>query len=137
MDLPELDKREKMPFNSPFAINSNGLTNMINNASTSNTLGIIRSEELSKMFPTPPSIEQHTNSSPGGIGSLHSDHLNENIDNVASSSHNMDSYQNFGSPPEEPIEVSDDDKTWLKIYANLQHFRTGLMCSSLPKCRTL
>jgi hypothetical protein len=104
MDLPEHDKREKMPFNSPFAINSNGLTNMINNA-TSSTLGIIRSEELSKMFPTPPSIEQHTNSSPGGIGCLSSDNLNENNDNVASSSHNMEAYQNFGSPPEEPIEV--------------------------------
>lgn len=61
------------------------------------------------MFPTPPSIEQHTNSSPGGVNLT--DNLIENIDTIASSSsshHKMDTYPNFGSPPEEPIEVNNN-----------------------------
>lgn len=114
MELSEHDnKREKTTFSSPFStLNSNGLTTLMNNVggnSVNNTLGIIRNEELSKMFPTPPSIEQHTNASPGGVCGTISDSLIENIDTIASSSsstHKSDAYPNFGSPPEEPIEVS-------------------------------
>lgn len=99
------------------------------------TLGI-RSEELSKMFPTPPSIEQHTNSSPGGVGCSSSDNLNENIDNVASSSHNMDTYQNFGSPPEEPIE----DWSYVFVAPKMSNIvnsskyapLNNLLCQTLP-----
>lgn len=114
MELSEHEtKREKMAhFSSPFStLNSNGLNTLMNNISNnsvSSTLGIIRNEELSKMFPTPPSIEQHANSSPGGICAI-SDNLIENIDTIASSSsssHKTDVYPNFGSPPEEAIEVS-------------------------------
>lgn len=110
MDLSEHEtKREKMAFSSPFStLNSNGLTTLMNNISNNNvssTLGIIRNEELSKMFPTPPSIEQHANSSPGGICAI-SDNLIENIDTIASSNLNSHkTYPNFGSPPEDPIEV--------------------------------
>jgi hypothetical protein len=108
MELSENEaKRDKMTFGSFNNINSNGQTNIISslNSNSLGTLGIIRSEELSKMFPTPPSIEQHTNSSPGPsnvCGSI-TDNLIENIDTIVS--HKTDSYPNFGSPQEETIEV--------------------------------
>lgn len=104
MELSEHEtKRDKMTFSSFTNLNNNGLTTLINNVSSS-TLGIIRNEELSKMFPTPPSIEQHTNSSPGGLCGNISDNLIENIDTIAL--HKSDAcYPNFGSPQEEPIEV--------------------------------
>lgn len=105
MELSEHEtKRDKMAFTSPFST----LNTLINNASSNcvNTLGIIRNEDLTKMFPTPPSIEQHTHSSPGGICGTISDNLNDNIElNVSSASHKMDVYPNFGSPPEDPIDV--------------------------------
>lgn len=93
--------------------NFNSLTNIgqtttlhnVNSSSNINALGLIRNEELSKMFPTPPSIEQHTNSSPGGICGNITDNLMENIDTAIPHKMN-DSYPNFGSPVEEPIEVS-------------------------------
>lgn len=106
MELSEHEtKRDKMTFSSFTNLNNNGLTTLINNVSSNNvsTLGIIRNEELSKMFPTPPSIEQHTNSSPGGLCGNISDNLIENIDTIAL--HKSDVYPNFGSPQEEPIEV--------------------------------
>ncbi|CAH1719545.1 unnamed protein product [Chironomus riparius] len=107
MELSENEaKRDKMTFGSFTNINSNGQTNIISSLNSNNlgTLGIIRSEELSKMFPTPPSIEQHTNSSPGPsnvCGSV-TDNLIENLDTIVL--HKMDSYPNFGSPQEEPID---------------------------------
>jgi len=109
MELSENEaKRDKMTFGSFTNINSNGQTNIISslNSNSLGTLGIIRSEELSKMFPTPPSIEQHTNSSPGpsNVCGHIADNLIENIDTIVS--HKMDSYPNFGSPQEEPIDVS-------------------------------
>lgn len=98
MELSENEtKRDKMTFGSFANLNNNGLTSLINNSS--NTIGLIRNEELSKMFPTPPSIEQHANSSPGGICGNISDGLMESIETSGRS----ESYHNFGSSPE-PIE---------------------------------
>lgn len=104
MELSENEtKRDKMTFGSFTSLNNNGLTSLINSGSNNmNTIGLIRNEELSKMFPTPPSIEQHTHSSPGGICGNISDGLNETID--MSGVGKSESYHNFGSPPEEPIE---------------------------------
>lgn len=103
MELSENEtKRDKMIFGSFANLTNNGLTSLINNSSNNmNTLGLIRNEELSKMFPTPPSIEQHTNSSPGGVCGNISDGLMETSEMTTAKS---DSYLNFGSPPEEPIE---------------------------------
>jgi hypothetical protein len=102
-------KRDKMTFSNFTNINNNnnGLTSIMHNVNSNNlnTLGI-RNEELSKMFPTPPSIEQHTGgiSSPGGICGNVVDNLMESIDTIVS--HKMDTYPNFGSPQEEQIDVS-------------------------------
>ena len=103
MELSENEtKRDKMTFGS-FANLNSGLSTLVNNNTNNvNTIGLIRSEELMKMFPTPPSIEQHTNSSPGGICGNHSDGLMEPNDIL--NSIKMESYPNYGSPPEEPIE---------------------------------
>lgn len=54
--------------------------------------GILRPEELSKMFPTPPSLEHHPNSSPCG-GAMSDQQLD------------IMETPNFGSPTDEPIEV--------------------------------
>lgn len=107
MDLTDSEgKRMSEKIFSNFAnLTNNGLTTVINNTNNSssiNTLGLIRNEELSKMFPTPPSIEQHTNSSPGGICGNISDGLIENIEMASLTK--QDTYQSFGSPQEEPIE---------------------------------
>lgn len=84
MELSENEtKRDKMTFGSFTNISNNGLSSMVN--SSNNTLGHIRNEELSKMFPTPPSIEQHTNSSPGGVCGNISDGLMETIENKSDS----------------------------------------------------
>ena len=53
---------------------------------------ILRPEELATMFPTPPSLEHHPNSSPCGAG-LSEQHMDV-----------LDS-PNLGSPVDEPIEV--------------------------------
>ncbi|KAJ6642585.1 Mediator of RNA polymerase II transcription subunit 13 [Pseudolycoriella hygida] len=59
-------------------------------ASNSTHTGIFRPEELSKMFPTPPSLEHHPNSSPcAGL----SEHQLDVLDSP-----------NLGSPNDEPIE---------------------------------
>lgn len=55
-------------------------------------IGCVRPEELAKMFPTPPSLEHHPNSSP--CGGATSETQMELIDSP-----------NYGSPAEEPIEV--------------------------------
>lgn len=55
-------------------------------------IGCVRPEELSKMFPTPPSLEHHPSSSPCG-GAISEPQM-EIIDSP-----------NYGSPVEEPIEV--------------------------------
>lgn len=94
-------KREKMSFGSFSGLTNNGLTALINN--NTNAIGHIRNEELSKMFPTPPSIEQHTNSSPGGICGINNDNLMETLDG-ASANLKSENYQNLGSPVEEPID---------------------------------
>lgn len=62
-------------------------------SSNNQHMGILRPEELSKMFPTPPSLEHHPNSSPCGAGQ---------------SEHQMDLLEspNLGSPIVEPIEVN-------------------------------
>lgn len=94
-------RREKMTFGNFVGLANNGLTALIN--SNTNAIGHIRNEELSKMFPTPPSIEQHTNSSPGGICSINSDNLME-VSDMTSASTKSENYQNLGSPLEEPID---------------------------------
>lgn len=102
MELSENEtKRDKMTFSSFASLNNNGLTTLINSGSN-NAIGLIRNEELAKMFPTPPSIEQHANSSPGGVCGNISDSLMETIEMTSLAK--SESYQNFGSPPEEPIE---------------------------------
>lgn len=102
MELSENEtKRDKMTFGNFANLHNNGLTSLIN-SNNLNTLGLIRNEDLTKMFPTPPSIEQHTNSSPGGICCNISDGLMESSE--MHSSGKADPYHNFGSPPEEPIE---------------------------------
>lgn len=91
---------------SNFTTLNNGLNTLINNVNNSaSTLGLLRNEEL-KMFPTPPSLEQHTNSSPGGLCGSISDNIMESIDTLTT--HKNDLYSNFGSPQEEPIEVLRD-----------------------------
>lgn len=94
-------KREKMTFGNFASLTNNGLTALIN--SNTNAIGHIRNEELSKMFPTPPSIEQHTNSSPGGICGINSDNLMETIE-MANANQKVENYQNLGSPVEESID---------------------------------
>jgi len=100
MDLADIDiKRageKSTSFSNFTSLNSNGLS-IANSNNNLSTIGLIRNEELSKMFPTPPSLEQHTNSSPGGVCGNISDHLLENIEIKQ---------EGFGSPHEEPIEVS-------------------------------
>lgn len=54
--------------------------------------GILRPEELSKMFPTPPSLEHHPNSSPCG-GAMSDQQLD------------IMETPNLGSPIDEPIDV--------------------------------
>lgn len=87
-----------MTFSSFANLNNNGLTSLINSSHNMSTIGLIRNEELSKMFPTPPSIEQHTHSSPGGLCGNISDSLMESNEMTKSE------YNSFGTPPEEPIE---------------------------------
>jgi mediator of RNA polymerase II transcription subunit 13 len=78
-------------------------------SSNSNT-SILRPEELSKMFPTPPSLEHHPNSSPCGGALSDSGTAADNImDHVPSRLH-QDIYPNLGSPIAEPI----DD--WSYVY---------------------
>lgn len=100
MELSENEtKRDKMTFGNFTNLNNNGLNSLIN-INNLNQIGMIRNEELSKMFPTPPSIEQHTNSSPGGVCGNISDGQMESAEIAGKA----DNYHNFGSPPEEPIE---------------------------------
>lgn len=68
----------------------------------SHNAGILGPAELSKMFPTPPSLEHHPNCSPYGSG----------IPDLIMSEYNdgpkikQEIYPNLGSPTPESIEVS-------------------------------
>jgi len=66
-------------------------------------VGILRPEELSKMFPTPPSLEHNPNSSPCG-GQL-SDGLPNDFTELPMTRFKQEAYPNMGSPQEETIEV--------------------------------
>lgn len=68
----------------------------------------IRPEELSKMFPTPPSLEHHPNSSPCGAG-LCDAPMNDLI--------KQEIYPNLGSPANEPV----DD--WSYVFTPPKHFK--------------
>lgn len=100
-----------------------------------NAIGLIRNEELSKMFPTPPSIEQHTNSSPGGVCGNISDGLMESIEMTSAAK--SDPYHYFGSPPEEPIEdwsfVFIPTKTSMIVGSSKYSPLTNLLSQTLPQ----
>jgi len=67
-------------------------------------LGILRPEELSKMFPTPPSHEHNPIASPCGLPDNPSmDSMCDSLTNCIRRTH--DNYSSFGSPPDEPAEV--------------------------------
>lgn len=66
--------------------------------------GILRPEELCKMFPTPPSMEHNPIASPSGH--LSDGQVNEMSDGPILSRYKQEIYPNMGSPQEEPIEVS-------------------------------
>ncbi len=90
--------------------NSTHTSGISNGSNNPNTTGAIRNEELSKMFPTPPSLEQHPNSSPCGASGNNSDTLmvdtmdhQTNICNLLTKP--KENYPNLGSPALEPIEV--------------------------------
>jgi mediator of RNA polymerase II transcription subunit 13 len=103
MELSENEtKRDKMTFENFSSLKNNGQTSLLHNSNNNTSISHIRNEELSKMFPTPPSIEQHTNSSPGGVSGNISDGLMESMEMTSNT--RSDSYHSFGSPPEEPID---------------------------------
>ncbi|KAK6638178.1 hypothetical protein RUM44_008606 [Polyplax serrata] len=64
--------------------------------------GILRPEELCKMFPTPPSMEHNPIASPSGH--LSDGQLNEMVDGPIITRFKQEIYPNMGSPQEEPIE---------------------------------
>jgi mediator of RNA polymerase II transcription subunit 13 len=92
------DKRET--FGNFGSLSNQGLTALISGNNNINTLGSI---ELSKMFPTPPSLEQHTNSSPVGVSGNTSDNLME-TNEMSIANARLENYLNLGSPVEEPID---------------------------------
>ena len=101
-DLTELELKRigsKMTMNNF----TNIASNISSGCSNSNVAGNIRNEELSKMFPTPPSIEQHTNSSPGGLCGNVSDSLVEMVEPTLPTT-KQENYHNLGSPHEDIIE---------------------------------
>ncbi|XP_059615269.1 mediator of RNA polymerase II transcription subunit 13 isoform X2 [Phlebotomus argentipes] len=70
-------------------------------------------EELSKMFPTPPSLEHHPNSSPCG-GALSDVPMTD----IHSPKLKLENYPNLGSPGDEPIE----DWTYVFVPPNMTKF---------------
>lgn len=66
-------------------------------------VGILRPEELSKMFPTPPSLEHNPVASPCQLSDPPLDQT-ELSTSLRSLRHVPDIYPNMGSPQEEPIE---------------------------------
>ena len=64
---------------------------------------ILRPEELSKMFPTPPSLEHNPAASPCG-GQTDIDRLD--FTDLPSMRYKQEIYPNMGSPQEEAIDVS-------------------------------
>ncbi|CAO1404623.1 unnamed protein product [Diamesa hyperborea] len=101
-DLTELELKR---IGSKMTLNNftNIASNISSSCSSSNVAGNIRNEELSKMFPTPPSIEQHTNSSPGGVCGNVSDSLIEMVEPTLPTT-KQENYHNLGSPHEDTIE---------------------------------
>lgn len=69
------------------------------------TTGILRPEELSKMFPTPPSLEHHPIASPCGQPDTS---MGENSEAALVPRFKQEIYPNMGSPQEENIEVSEE-----------------------------
>jgi len=67
------------------------------NIGNSNT-GMLRPEDLTKMFPTPPSLEHHPNSSPSGGSDVP-------MTEIETPKIKQEIYPNLGSPTSEQIEV--------------------------------
>lgn len=84
--------------------NNYGSTSSNNGSNNPNTTGLIRNEDLSKMFPTPPSLEQHPNSSPCGGSSGNALENMENIPNETVVRIKQEPFP-LGSPQAEPIDV--------------------------------
>lgn len=74
---------------------------IIGGCNNTNT-GSLGTPELSKMFPTPPSLEHHPNCSPYGSG-IHDLLLTDITDGPKIK---QEVYPNVGTPPPEPIDVS-------------------------------
>lgn len=62
--------------------------------------GIVRAEELSKMFPTPPSLEHNLVASPCGGA------LTDFMTDLDMPKYKQEIYPNMGSPQQENIEVN-------------------------------
>lgn len=88
----------------------------------------MRPEELSKMFPTPPSHEHHPNSSPcsGGIMDMPMTDITETI------KIKQEIYPDLGSPSNEPIEVLKLKFLYkFRYYIKIFYFK-GLVLCILP-----
>lgn len=72
-----------------------GCMDDLKRSSNNPNTGILRPEELSQMFPTPPSLEHHPNSSPA-----------QGLCDSMLPSEIIDTNPNLGSPLNEPIEVN-------------------------------
>lgn len=72
-------------------------------------MGMLRPEELCKMFPTPPSMEPNPIASPSGH--LSDGQMGETGDGPILSRFKQEIYPSMGSPPEELIEVSSVENT--------------------------
>lgn len=92
---------------------------------TNSRTSAVRPEELSKMFPTPPSLEHNPQPSPVAF-------------TLPEPEHQPSLHLRCGSPPDEPIEVCCDlikYKIHHKLSANMNYFihRIGHTCLSLPQ----
>lgn len=68
------------------------------------TVGVLRPEELSKMFPTPPSHEHNAVASPCQLGDVNLEQTELSLVQRQIQRQLPDIYPNMGSPPEEPID---------------------------------
>lgn len=96
--------------------------------------GILRPEELSKMFPTPPSLEHNPNASPCG-GQLSDTPTHESVSDYllpATLRIKQETYPDMGSPPEEPIEVS----FWKKLLINILVLNNKCLINCIIMCVT-
>lgn len=112
--------------------NYHGTSSSNNGSNNPNTTGLIRNEELSKMFPTPPSLEQHPNSSPCGGSSGNVLENMEIIPNEAVARVKQEVFP-LGSPQAEPIDVRNIFNFPNSAFTNPKLFRTGHTSSSHPK----